>query len=137
MKALTNVRIYDYKNYIDNGFILFDKKIQKISVTDDFNYEGEIIDGKNRLVLPGLINFHTHIYSMLIRGFDIGANPATFQDILDQIWWKFDTHLTKSDLEASAYYHGVECLQNGVTSLIDHNASGASRSTRHCYPVSV
>ncbi|MCD6435276.1 MAG: amidohydrolase family protein, partial [Clostridiales bacterium] len=124
MKALKNIRIYDYKNYIENGYIIFNQKIQKIGIMDEFNYDGEVIDGNGKLVIPGLINFHTHIYSMLIRGFNIGANPITFQDILDQVWWKFDAYLNKADLEASAYYYGIECLQNGVTSVIDHNASG-------------
>ncbi|MEA3423332.1 MAG: amidohydrolase family protein [Bacillota bacterium] len=124
IKTLINVRIYDYKNYIENGYVTFDEKIQKTGTMDECDYKGEVIDGNGRLVLPGLINFHTHIYSMLIRGFDIGANPVTFQDILDQVWWKFDSCLTKPDLEASAYYYGFECLKNGVTSLIDHNASG-------------
>ncbi|MCK5763370.1 MAG: amidohydrolase family protein [Clostridiales bacterium] len=124
MKAIINIKIYDYKNYIENGYIIFDKKIQKTGTMDEFNFEGEVIDGNGRLVLPGLINFHTHIYSMLIRGFNIGASPVTFQDILDQVWWKFDSYLTKPDLEASAYHYGVECLKSGVTSLIDHNASG-------------
>lgn len=124
MKALINVKIYDYNNYIENAYVLFNEKIQETGSMDNFKPNVETIDGKGRLVLPGLINFHTHIYSMLIRGFNIGANPVTFQDILDQVWWKFDSYLTREDLEASAYYYGVECLQNGVTALIDHNASG-------------
>ena len=30
MKAIINVRIYDYQNYIENGFVVFDKEIVKV-----------------------------------------------------------------------------------------------------------
>ncbi len=125
MKALVNVRIYDYENYIPGGYILFDHLIREVGAMADFNRRDlPLIEGSGRLVIPGLINFHTHIYSMLVRGFDMGAAPVTFQDILDQIWWKLDASLTLEDLEASAYLYGVESIKNGVTALIDHNASG-------------
>lgn len=125
MKALIHVKIYDYHEYIPDGFIVFNEEVQKIGVMEEFEDTGfEIIDGQGKMLLPGLINFHTHIYSMLIRGYDIGAKPITFQDVLDQIWWKFDHHLNLDDLRLSAALYSDECLQNGVTAVIDHNASG-------------
>lgn len=123
MKALINIKIYDYINYIEDGFILFNKEIVEVGKMSEFSFNGETIDGHGKIVIPGLINFHTHIYSTLIRGFNINANPVTFQDILDQIWWKFDSYLTLEDLFASAYLYGIESIKSGVTSMIDHNAS--------------
>jgi hypothetical protein len=29
MKVITNVRIFDYKNYIENGYVVFDKDYGK------------------------------------------------------------------------------------------------------------
>lgn len=126
MKAIINAKIYDYKHYIENGFAIFDQSIDKVGEMKDFNDKNieEIIDAEGKLLMPGLINFHTHIYSMLIRGYDMKAHPVTFRDVLDQIWWKFDSHLTLDDLKASAYLYSIESLEYGVTSLIDHNASG-------------
>ncbi len=119
------MKIYDYHQFIPDGFAIFDEEIQKTGAMKEFmDDDFEIIDGQGKMLLPGLINFHTHIYSMLIRGYDIGAKPVTFQDVLDQIWWKFDRHLNLEDLRLSAALYSDECLLNGVTAVIDHNASG-------------
>ena len=125
MKAIINVKIYDYVTYIENGFCIYGKEIDKVGKMDKFpDFEGEIIDGKNKILLPGLINFHTHIYSTLVRGASIPFNPKSFRDILEQLWWKLDSKLDNNSTFHSAMVYGLESLKSGVTSLIDHHASG-------------
>jgi len=125
MKAIINVKIYDYETYIEEGFCIFDEKIVETGSMKDFpNFDGEIIDGKNKILLPGLINSHTHIYSTLVRGASIPFNPKSFRDILEQLWWKFDSKLDNETTYHSAMIYGLESLKNGVTSFIDHHASG-------------
>jgi cytosine/adenosine deaminase-related metal-dependent hydrolase len=124
MKAIINLRIYDYEKYIENGYIIFDKKIIEVGKMEDFKSSHERIDGKGKLLIPGLVNFHTHVYSTLFRGLDMKASPKTFKEILDDIWWKFDSKLRLEDLGLSAEIYCDECLKSGVTSIIDHNASG-------------
>ncbi len=125
MKAIINVKIYDYVTYIENGFCIYGKEIVKVGNMDKFpDFEGEIIDGKNKILLPGLINFHTHIYSTLVRGASIPFNPKSFRDILEQLWWKLDSKLDNNSTFHSAMVYGLESLKSGVTSLIDHHASG-------------
>ncbi|MHA1398873.1 MAG: amidohydrolase family protein [Candidatus Heimdallarchaeaceae archaeon] len=127
MKIVTNVKIYDYETYIENGYCIFDDKIIEVGEMKDFpgaKGREEIIDGKNKILLPGLINFHTHIYSTLVRGASIPFNPKSFKDILEQLWWKFDSKLDNETTFHSAMVYGLESLKNGVTSLIDHHASG-------------
>lgn len=125
MKTVINVKIYDYETYIENGFCIFDEKIIEVGDMKDFSgFDGEIIDGKNKILLPGLINCHTHIYSTLVRGASIPFDPKSFRDILEQLWWKFDSKLDNDATFNSAIIYGLESLKNGVTSLIDHHASG-------------
>ncbi len=125
MKAIINVKIYDYETYIEEGFCIFDEEIVEVGPMQDFtDFDGEIIDGKNKILLPGLINSHTHIYSTLVRGASIPFNPKSFRDILEQLWWKFDSKLDNETTYHSAMVYGLESLKNGVTSLIDHHASG-------------
>lgn len=124
MKAIKNVKIYDYNQYIDSGYVLFDEKILGVGKMEDFHFKGETIDGQNKLLLPGLVNGHTHIYSTLFRGLALPFAPESFQDILDQLWWKFDKELTLEDIYVSALIYGIESLKNGVTTIIDHHASG-------------
>ena len=125
MKAIINVKMYDYETYIEDGFCIFEEEIIEVGDMKDFSgFEGEIINGKNKILLPGLINFHTHIYSTLIRGASIPFDPKSFRDILEQLWWKFDSKLDNDATFNSAMIYGLESLKNGVTSLIDHHASG-------------
>lgn len=125
MKAIINVRIFDYQNYIENGFVVFDSKIKKVGAMKDFKDEGfEIIDAKGKLLLPSFVCAHAHIYSIFARGLILPFNPHNFMEILEQMWWKIDHYI---DNEIT-YYSGIaasyEFLLNGVTTVIDHHASG-------------
>lgn len=124
MKAIINARIYDYENYIENGYIIYNDKIVDVGDMADFDGHYELYDAKGMLILPGLINSHTHIYSALFRGSPLNASPNDFIQVLEQIWWKFDKALTLDAIKESAKAYCNESLLSGVTSLIDHHASG-------------
>ncbi len=132
MKALIHVRLYDYEQYIEDGYLLFDHAVRRVGDISDFPYRDAdiateleaVIDGKGRLLLPGLINFHTHVYSALARGFDFRRDPKSFQELLSSVWWRMDHFLTLGDLELCAYAFGAESLRKGVVGIVDHHASG-------------
>ena len=125
MKALINVRIYDYQNYIENGYVIFDKKIIKVGKMSEFKNTGySVIDGKGQLLLPNFVCAHSHIYSIFARGLALPFNPKNFQDILDQMWWKLDSQIDNDITYYSGIAAGSEFLLNGVTTVIDHHASG-------------
>jgi putative selenium metabolism protein SsnA len=82
------------------------------------------IDAGGRLVTPGLVNAHTHIYSALARGIALKDPPPTrFVEILERLWWRLDRALDLEAIELSARLHGLECLRAGVTTVFDHHAS--------------
>ena len=89
------------------------------------NYPGaEFIDAKGGVIMPGLINAHTHIYSGLARGLSIkGNNPTDFLEILKGTWWAIDRKLTLCRTRASAYATLLDCIRDGVTTIFDHHAS--------------
>lgn len=125
MKALINCRIYDYKNYQENAYILFDEKIIEIGDMSNFK-KGKIqdvIDVNNDIVLPGFVCGHTHLYSAFARGMNIPFNPKTFKDILKQYWWKMDHFLDLDMTYYSAYSFGLDQIKKGTTTFIDHHAS--------------
>lgn len=126
MKAIINARIYDYVNYIENGYLLYDDKI--IEVGDMKNFKNEnyelIEDFRGDLLMPTFVCAHSHIYSIFARGLALPFNPKNFQDILDQMWWKIDAELVNKEIYYSAIAAGSEFLVNGVASVIDHHASG-------------
>jgi len=86
--------------------------------------DAETIDAHGGVIMPGLINAHTHIYSGLARGLSIaGNNPTNFLEILEGTWWNIDRHLTLDMTRACACATLLECIRNGVTTIFDHHAS--------------
>jgi cytosine/adenosine deaminase-related metal-dependent hydrolase len=125
MKAFINARVYDYDTYIDKGFIVFDAQIQAVGPMTAFVDEGyNIYDVKGALVIPSFVIGHTHIYSTFARGLIMPFHPTNFQDILEQMWWKLDRELDNKNTFYSGIVNAVEMIKNGVTTVIDHHASG-------------
>ena len=86
-----------------------------------------LVDLQGALVLPGLVNAHTHLYSTLSRGMPAPAKaPANFTEILEKIWWKLDVALDEETIYYSALSGAIEALKCGTTTLLDHHASPTS-----------
>ena len=125
MNALINVRIFDYENYIESGYVVFDERVQEVGKMSDFKNKGyKVIDGKGQLLMPNFVCAHSHIYSIFARGLILPFNPKNFQEILDQMWWKLDREIDNQITYYSGIAAGTEFLLNGVTTIIDHHASG-------------
>lgn len=125
MNALINVRIFDYENYIESGYVVFDEHVQEVGKMSEFKDKGyKVIDGKGQLLMPNFVCAHSHIYSIFARGLILPFNPKNFQEILDQMWWKLDREIDNPVTYYSGIAAGSEFLLNGVTTIIDHHASG-------------
>ena len=126
MNAIINARIYDYVTYIENGYLLYDDKIVEVGDMRDFKNNGfdKVEDFQGDLLMPTFVCAHSHIYSIFARGLSLPFNPQNFQEILDQIWWKLDAQLNNKMTYYSGIAAGSEFLLNGVTTVIDHHASG-------------
>lgn len=128
-KALINVDIFDYETLKKNCYVIFDKKIIETGTMNDFKIHDkdefdEIIDLKGQTLMPGLVNCHSHIYSTFARGWVTECNPKDFVDFLDQMWWKLDRGLGEKEIYYSGLVSSMEFLKNGVTTVVDHHASG-------------
>jgi putative selenium metabolism protein SsnA len=124
--ALINCDIFDYDKFLRHQYILAEDKIIEIGPMSNYkkskDYEEVNLSGK--IILPGFVNAHTHIYSTFARGMILPFDPKSFKDILKQIWWRLDSKLDLESIKYSALVSGVEFIKNGVTSVIDHHASG-------------
>lgn len=84
----------------------------------------EIVDCGGAVVLPGLVNGHTHLYSALAAGMPAPPKtPANFHEILKYVWWRLDRALDAESIEASGAVGALDALRHGTTALIDHHAS--------------
>ncbi len=116
--------------YLERGAVLIDgDSIVAVGPEDELtraNPGAEYVDAHGGIIMPGLVNCHTHIYSGLARGLSIkGCNPTNFLENLEQQWWKIDDNLTLDGTRASAYATVLDSLRDGVTTIFDHHASFA------------
>lgn len=83
----------------------------------------EVYDVGGRLIMPGMINAHSHIYSAFARGFGPKDPTRNFMEILENLWWHLDKELTVEDSKFSGYGTFSDSIFQGVTTVIDHHAS--------------
>lgn len=84
----------------------------------------EVVDCGGAVVLPGMVNGHTHLYSALAVGMPPPAEaPENFREILQRVWWRLDQALDAESIEMSARIGAINALRCGTTTLIDHHAS--------------
>jgi putative selenium metabolism protein SsnA len=84
----------------------------------------EVVDLQKKIVMPGFVCAHTHLYSALSRGMPAPkSTPQNFVEILQKVWWKLDEALDEEAIYYSALVGAIESVKFGTTTLIDHHAS--------------
>jgi putative selenium metabolism protein SsnA len=84
----------------------------------------EIVDCGGTVLMPGLVNGHTHLYSSLAAGMPAPQRPPrNFHEILQFIWWRLDRAHTLESVEVSGQIGALAAVRCGTTTLIDHHAS--------------
>lgn len=78
--------------------------------------DAETVDCAGRIVMPGMVNTHTHLFQTLLKGLG--------DDMPLKRWFACMTgpsavHLTRVDAKAAALHGCVESLRSGVTTLVD------------------
>ena len=88
--------------------------------------EATFKDIHGKIIMPGMINTHTHLYSTFARGMNLKTDdpPKNFIKILDKLWWRLDRTLNEEDIYYSAMYALLDCVRKGTTTIFDHHASG-------------
>ena len=104
--------VKDASILIENGVI---REISK-SPFRQKSTKGEKIDAKDSLVLPGLVNAHTHLPETLERGV---CDDATLDDWLWNHIWVMESRMGKKEAYAGAMLGCVEMIKCGTTSFID------------------
>ncbi|HOV70558.1 MAG TPA: amidohydrolase family protein, partial [Clostridia bacterium] len=100
---------------IKNGYVHIQGDLIKDIGVGDKPYAGETIDVHGNIVMPGLINTHTHLPMTLFRGF---ADDLPLHDWLHQIW-KVEDRLESEDIYWCTMLAVMESLTYGVTTVSD------------------
>jgi putative selenium metabolism protein SsnA len=111
----------------NHALYIQDGVIREIGMTRELaalHPQGERLDARGQLVMPGNICAHTHFYGAYARGMAIpGDAPKNFPEILERLWWPLDKALDKDAVRMSALVSLVDAVKHGTTTLIDHHAS--------------
>ena len=116
------------KGYYEHGAVAYEgSKIVEVGEESALRQkypDAHCIDARGGVIMPALINAHTHIYSALARGLSIvGNNPTNFYEVLDGTWWAIDRKLMMDGTRASATALYMDSIKQGVTTIFDHHAS--------------
>ena len=104
-----------HEQFIGNIYIE-DQNISQISkknISVEADYK---IDGKNKLVMPGLINTHTHIPMTLLRGY---ADDMILQQWLENKIWPVEAKLDNKSIEIGTKLGILEMISSGTTTFLD------------------
>ncbi len=100
--------------------LINDNKIEKIA--ESVSEEGcEIIDAIDKLIMPGLINSHTHAYMTIHRNY---ADDLAFFEWLDKVQ-KVEDGMTEEDVYWTTLLAIIEMLKTGTTCFVDMNIKSA------------
>lgn len=76
----------------------------------------KIIDATNKVVMPGLINAHTHVPMSIFRGY---SDELTLHDWLRKKMWPIEDKMTAEDAYYSSMLSGIEMIKSGTTTFND------------------
>jgi 5-methylthioadenosine/S-adenosylhomocysteine deaminase len=98
--------------------------------------EGTVIDMGGRLVMPGLVNTHTHSHSSLFKN---QADDLRLMDWLNKAMWPMEAHLNAERACAATKLSCMEYIASGITTYADQFyfadaiAKAASQSGLRCF----
>jgi putative selenium metabolism protein SsnA len=107
----------DHAVAIDAGKVI---EVDRTSSLEKKHSRAEVIDASGRIVMPGIVCSHSHLYGMLLRGASLNIEPPSdFTQILQRVWWPVDEAMNFDDAYASALVACLEFAKSGVTTFAD------------------
>lgn len=105
---------------LENGYVLVDgNEIEEVGVSPyDGKEPGEVIDGEDKVMIPGLINTHHHFFQTLFRNFKEVNNSKLFTWLTElyEKWAQINTRAIRT----STVIGSAELLLSGATTTSDH-----------------
>jgi len=110
------------RQIIDSGYIVFEngliQEVKEGKYTHSDVNDVEVINGEDTIIVPGLVNAHTHSYANIVRG--------SIENIPLEYWMLYimaeGKKMTLDDHMVSATLGSIEMLKGGTTTFLDHVA---------------
>jgi 5-methylthioadenosine/S-adenosylhomocysteine deaminase len=114
------ITMNEQRDVLESASVCVEKnRIVAVSTRQDLQRRfptAELIDCTGRIVMPGIVNTHTHLFQTLLKGLG--------DDMVLKKWFTCMTgpsavHLTPEDAHVAALHGCVESIRSGVTTLVD------------------
>ncbi len=100
----------------NSDLLIVDDKISEISAGIDESSADKIIDASDKILMPGLVNTHTHISMSLLRGI---ADDLELDTWLNDYIWPMEAHLSEEYCYIGALLGACEMIKSGTTTFSD------------------
>lgn len=83
-------------------------------------HDDKIINFKNKIVAPGFINGHMHMYGVLSHGISVETFVDDFSSFLEDFWWPcVENRLDHQLVEITTRWACAEMIKSGITTFMD------------------
>ncbi len=103
------------KKYEKLDIVVKDNKIFSVTESYQGSYD-KLIDASGKVILPGLINCHTHLGMSIFRATN---DDFALQDWLTKKIWPIEDHMTDEDIYYTTLLSCLEMIQTGTTTSND------------------
>ena len=107
--------VEDTANIEKKDILINDNKIEKVEVDIEDEYD-EKINAKNMIVMPGLVNTHTHLAMSIFRGY---KDDRKLMDWLENAIYPVEDKLKPEDIYWNSYLSCLEMIKSGTTTCND------------------
>lgn len=83
----------------------------------DLGQAHELLEGREMLAMPGLINTHAHVPMVIFRGL---AEDVPIERWFNEFMWPLESNLIEEDVYWGMLLGLVEMIEGGVTTVADH-----------------
>ncbi|WP_166239564.1 amidohydrolase [Paenibacillus turpanensis] len=117
IKNGTFITMDESRPVIEGHLVMDGSKISYIGTEAPAQTEGmEVVDGRNKLYMPGLVNTHGHAAMSLLRGY---ADDLNLQVWLQEKIWPMEGKIDAPKARAGVMLSIVEMIKSGTTTFVD------------------
>ena len=121
--CITGGRVLHPDGRVREGDVVVDREAGTVlavgddaSIAEHVDDASETLDATGGLVIPGLVNAHTHVSMTLLRGY---ADDKPLDAWLREDIWPAEAELTDDDIEVGAELGVLEMIRSGTTAFAD------------------
>jgi len=103
----------------DHDVVIRGNRIEAVQPTGqaDPSHFRQVVEVDGRLIMPGLINTHSHVPMVIFRGL---AEDVTIEKWFNDYMWPLESNLQAEDVYWGMQLGLAEMIRAGVTSVADH-----------------